>query len=98
MSNTKQATAEEEIKQATAEEETKQATAVDMNKRVSIYVPKAESKRDDPNLFVGVNGANYLLPRGKTSMVPAFVAEEIKRALEAEDAYDDMKAALAENE
>lgn len=87
-----------DTKQTAAAEATEQTAAVDVNERVSIYIPKAESKRDDPNLFVGVNGANYLLPRGKTCRVPAFVADEIKRALEAEDAYDEMKAALAENE
>lgn len=82
----------------TAAAEATEQTAADVNKRVSIYIPKGESKRDDPNLFVGVNGMNFILPRGKTSSVPAFVADEIKRALEAEDAYDEVKATLAENE
>lgn len=86
-----------DIKQ-TAADVTEQAVAADVNERVSVYVPKGESKRDDPNLFVSVNGANFILPRGKTSRVPAFIADEIKRALEAEDAYDEKKAALTENE
>lgn len=49
-----------------------------MNERVEVYIPRG-ADRDDPNFFVAVNGVNYLLPRGKKSMVPGFVAEEIAR-------------------
>ena len=38
-------------------------------------------------LFVAVNGVNYLLPRGKKSMVPKFVAEEIERSNRAADIF-----------
>ena len=31
--------------------------------RVEIFVPKGYAN-DDPNLFISVNGVNYLLPRG----------------------------------
>ena len=48
-------------------------------KRVEVFIPRG-SDREDPNLFVGINGVNYLLPRGKKSKVPAAVAAEIKRA------------------
>ena len=48
-------------------------------KRVEVFIPRG-SDREDPNLFVGINGVNYLLPRGKKSKVPAAVASEIKRA------------------
>ena len=48
-------------------------------KRVEIFIPR-QSDREDPNLFVGINGVNYLLPRGKKSMVPAAVAREIQRS------------------
>ena len=32
--------------------------------RVSVSVPRG-GEREDPNLFVGINGMNYLLPKGK---------------------------------
>ena len=48
-------------------------------KRVEIFIPRG-GDREDPNLFVGINGVNYLLPRGKKSMVPAAVAREIERS------------------
>lgn len=59
-------------------------------KRVEVFIPRG-GDRADPNFFVGINGVNYLLPRGKKSMVPAAVAEEIKRSEKAADAlYESM--------
>ena len=55
--------------------------------RVEIAVPRG-GEREDPNLFVGINGRNYLLPKGKTSRVPPEVAEEIRRAERAREALD----------
>ena len=55
-----------------------------MTERVEVYIPRG-ADREDPNLFVAVNGVNYLLPRGKKSMVPKFVAEEIERSNRAAD-------------
>ena len=49
------------------------------DKRIEVFIPRG-GDRADPNLFVGINGVNYLLPRGKKSMVPAAVAAEIERA------------------
>ena len=37
--------------------------------RVEVNIPRG-GDREDPNLFVAVNGVNYLLPRGKKSRVP----------------------------
>lgn len=51
--------------------------------RVEIFIPRGNMK-DDPNLLVGINGVNYILPKGKTSKVPAFVAAEIERSMKAE--------------
>ena len=36
--------------------------------RVTVSVPRG-GDREDPNLFVAVNGVNYLLPRGRRSEV-----------------------------
>ena len=56
-------------------------------KRVTVFIPRGASN-EDPNLFVSVNGVNFLLPRGKESSVPACVAYEIQRANKAEEACD----------
>ena len=56
--------------------------------RVEVFVPKAYGN-DDPNLFVSVNGVNYLLPKGKKSLVPAHVAAEIERSKRAESKQDE---------
>ena len=65
-----------------------------MEERVEIFIPRG-SDREDPNLFVGINGVNYLLPRGKKSMVPQAVAREIERSGRAVDLFyesmDEMK-------
>ena len=54
--------------------------------RVAVSVPRGEV-RGDPNLVVTLNGVNYVLPRGKTSEVPAAVAEEFYRAERAREAF-----------
>ena len=53
-------------------------------KRIEVFIPRG-GDRADPNFFVGINGVNYLLPRGKKSMVPAAVAAEIERSDRASD-------------
>ena len=60
------------------EKETK-TTASATEKRVDIFVPKGYAN-DEPNLLIAVNGVNYLLPKGKTSTVPQFIADEFHRA------------------
>jgi len=62
--------------------------------RVELNVPRG-SDREDPNVFVGVNGVNYLLPRGRKSAVPPEVAAEFTRAERARDALDETRRALA---
>ena len=58
-----------------------------VDERVDVYIPKGYAN-DEPNLFVSVNGVNYLLPKGKTSKVPAHIAAEIKRAQKAQERMD----------
>ena len=57
------------------------------DEKVEIYIPKGQAN-EDPNFLISVNGVNYLLPRGKKSMVPAFVAAEYNRSVEAQEALD----------
>lgn len=61
---------------------------VTKDNRVELFVPKGYAN-DDPNLFVSVNGVNYLLPRGKTSLVPDFVKAEYDRSVKAAEKQDE---------
>ena len=54
---------------------------------VELHIPRGAAN-DEPNLFIGINGKNYLLPKGKTSQVPPEVAEEYHRSLRAQEALD----------
>lgn len=55
---------------------------------VEIFIPRAAGK-DEPNLLVGINGVNYLLPKGKSSKVPKAVYDEIMRSRRAEEEQDE---------
>ena len=57
------------------------------DERVEIFVPRGYAN-DEPIVVIGVNGVNYVLPRGKTSMVPKFIADEFKRSQKAQEALD----------
>ena len=57
--------------------------------KVDVFIPRGSNANDDPNMFVSVNGVNYLLPRGKMSTVPVAVAEEIQRAARAQNTLDE---------
>ena len=61
--------------------------------RVELSIPRG-AEREDPNLFVAINGVSYLLPKGKKSSVPRAVAEEIARSERARDRLDETMDAL----
>lgn len=62
--------------------------------RVEVMIPRT-SGNNDPNLFVGVNGVSYILPRGKKSLVPPAVAAEVERAMAAQEKmYEEQEALL----
>lgn len=65
-----------------------EATETPKDNRVEIFVPKGYAN-DDPNLFISVNCVNYLLPRGKKSIVPDFVAAEFYRSQAAQEKLDE---------
>ena len=71
---------QEEVKAPEVQEEVK-------DDREEIFIPKGYAN-DDPNLYVGFNGVNYILPKGKTSKVPAAVAAEIRRSQKAQEIQD----------
>jgi hypothetical protein len=62
---------------------------------VSLFVPRGNAG-DDPNVFISINGKNFLLPKGMTSKVPAYVKEEFERSQRAQEAFDRRSAALLE--
>lgn len=67
-------------------------TAVE--KRVEIQVPRGYAN-EEPHVFISVNGVNYLLPRGKKSLVPADVAAEWHRAQAAAERLEERMRALS---
>ena len=64
-------------------EVTPEATPKD-DGRVDLFIPRGGAN-EEPNLMIGFNGKNYLLPRGKTSRVPKYVAEEYYRSQRAQE-------------
>lgn len=55
--------------------------------RVELHIPRGAAN-DEPNMFIGINGKNYILPKGKTSMVPPEVAAEYHRSIRAQERLD----------
>ena len=70
-----------------AENKTEAVVEAVKDDRVEVFVPRGYAN-DDPNMFISINGVNYLLPRGKKSMVPAHVAEEFYRSQRAQERLD----------
>lgn len=66
---------------------------MEKEKRVKLYIPRGASN-EDPNLFISVNGINYLLPKGKESSVPVHVAAEYQRSVKALERLDRRKDQL----
>ena len=84
------------VTDAQIQAETKAAAmSIRQEERVEIYIERG-SANDEPNLFVSVNGYNCLLPKGKTSLVPKSVADEINRARRAQQKLDATIDALKE--
>ncbi|MBQ1233664.1 MAG: hypothetical protein IIX86_09045 [Clostridia bacterium] len=59
-----------------------------VEERVPIYIERAKPN-EDPNFYVSINFKTFLLPRGKTSMVPRYVYDEIMRSRSAENKYEE---------
>jgi hypothetical protein len=62
--------------------------ATNNEKRVALTIPRGAAN-DEPNVFISVNGVGYLLPKGKTSMVPLFVKAEYDRSVAAQNKMDE---------
>ena len=60
--------------------------------KVDLFIPKGYAN-DEPNFFISVNGKNFILPKGKTSLVPPAIAEEIRRSQAEENKFfEEMEA------
>lgn len=71
------------------------AKAKEKDDRVEVFVPRGDT-RGEANVVVCLNGVNYILPRGKASMVPAAVAEEYRRSERAKDKFAETSRELLE--
>ena len=63
-------------------------TKIAAEKRVDLYVEKGYAN-EEPNHMISVNGVLYVLPKGKTSKVPKFVADEYYRSRNAQKRLDE---------
>ena len=79
--------AEKEANEAAVKAEP-EAPAVPANERVDLFVEKGYAN-DEPNHIISVNGVLYVLPKGKTSKVPKFVADEYYRSQRAKQRLDE---------
>lgn len=84
---------QDKIEEQKTEAQEQETATPDPFERVEVFIPRG-GERGDPNLTVGLNGVNYVIPRGKKSMVPRCVAEEIMRSEKAKDRYDATSAEL----
>ena len=77
--------------ETTPKTETKVKTKA--NNRVELFIPRG-AEQDEPNLLISVNGENYLLPKGKTSLVPEHIANEYYRSQRALERLYEKKHAM----
>ena len=78
------ASAENVEKETEKEAEKEAGPAVDPAlEMVDVFVERDPSD-ENPNLVIGINGKNWVMPRGESSRVPRYVADEYKRAREAQ--------------
>lgn len=57
------------------------------NDRVELFIPRTPGN-NDPNHIIVINGKNYVLPKGQTSLVPQAVYDEYERSKRAQYRVD----------
>ena len=70
-------------------------TKTEKEERVRVFVPNTYAQ-DDPNLYLIINGREFLLPRGEYSDVPLYVKKAIDRQNRALSLQDKRSKALEE--
>lgn len=63
---------------------------------VSVYIERDPERRDEAGMYVSVNDVAMLLPYGKTSEVPRYIAEEIERSHQAKIEFHERQHEMAE--
>lgn len=58
-----------------------------------LFVERDPSDKD-PNVVIGINGKNWVMPRGEIAHVPKFVADEYRRARDAQYKADKAAAEM----
>ena len=76
------------LNQAAVRQDDPVVPSATVEERVELFVEKGYAN-DEPNLIISVNGVMYLLPKGKTSIVPKFVADEYYRSRKAQQSLDE---------
>ena len=79
---------EARLEQATVSADAPDENPAPVEERVELFVEKGYAN-DEPNQIISVNGVMYLLPKGKTSTVPKFVADEYYRSRKAQQSLDE---------
>ncbi|MBR3293894.1 MAG: hypothetical protein IKI69_05675 [Oscillospiraceae bacterium] len=54
------------------------------NKSVELHIPRSGPKTEQ-QVVIGVNGVNYVIPKGQRVTVPDYVAAEYERSVRASD-------------
>ena len=94
---TEETAAAPEAPQPLSEEEAKKEHFRFMRELVPV-TPAPPRMGEDPNYPIGINGKLWLLPKGKTSMVPRYVADAFNQAEAAKGTQIENQAKLLEHQ
>ena len=94
---TEETAAAPEAPQPLSEEEAKKEHFRFMRELVPV-TPAPPRMGEDPNYPIGINGKMWLLPKGKTSMVPRYVADAFNQAEAAKGTQIENQAKLLEHQ
>lgn len=94
---TEETAAAPEAPQPLSEEEAKKEHFRFMRELVPV-TPAPPRTGEDPNYPIGINGKLWLLPKGKTSMVPRYVADAFNQAEAAKGTQIENQAQLLKHQ
>lgn len=75
---------------------TTEDTTVDDGK-VELYIERS-GPRTEQQVMIGVNGVNFIIPKGKRVRVPKYVADEYHRSVAARDVMYERKEELIQED
>lgn len=96
MSEKKQAETTPVAETTPADETTPVNKVVDDGK-VDLYIPRTGT-HEEKQVVIGINGKNWVVPKGKHVRVPQFVADEYHRSIAASDLMYERKEEMAQEE